>query len=118
VTEDAQGWQAGVALLRERDFPRLFSARLGSAFGTSMGFVALPFAVLELVRSDNPAPVGYVLAYQTGLRHDEIVSGLRVRDFGGTAEGDVYTIDVRAHGSWTPKAHAERSVPMPETAIF
>ena len=63
------------------------------------------------------ARLAIVLAYQTGLRHDEIVSGLRIRDFGGTAEGDIYTIDVRAHGSWTPKAHAERSIPMPESAI-
>jgi len=59
-----------------------------------------------------------VLAYQCGLRHDEIVSGLRVRDVLTQSEqGDSSMVDVRAHGGWTPKAHAERRVPVPETAI-
>jgi len=57
-----------VGLLREREFSRVFAARLISAFGSSMVFVALPFAVLELVGSDNPAPVGYVIACATGAQ--------------------------------------------------
>ena len=61
-----QSFRAGLALLGERDFSRLFTARLVSAFGTSMVFVALPFAVLELVGADHPAPVGYVIASATG----------------------------------------------------
>jgi MFS family permease len=51
--------------LREREFSRLFGARLVSAFGSSMMFVALPFAVIELVGSENPRPVGYVIASAT-----------------------------------------------------
>jgi hypothetical protein len=48
----------GVALLRQRDFKRLFAARAVSSFGTGMAFVALPFGVLSVVGSDHPAPVG------------------------------------------------------------
>jgi len=44
VTDAAAGWRGGLQLLRERDFRRLFGARLVSAFGTSMTFVALRFA--------------------------------------------------------------------------
>lgn len=68
VTSDSQGWRAGLSLLRERDFSRLFAARLVSAFGTSMVYVALPFAVLELVGSQSPQPVGYVMASATGAQ--------------------------------------------------
>jgi MFS family permease len=66
VSPDPRSWRAGLLLLRERDFARLFTARLVSAFGTAMVFVALPFGVLELVGSENPAPVGYVIASATG----------------------------------------------------
>ena len=66
VTRESQGWRDGLVLLRERDFSRLFVARLVSAFGSSMVFVALPFAVLELVGSENPEPVGWVIASATG----------------------------------------------------
>ena len=62
------------------------------------------------------ARLAIVLAYQCGLRHDEIVSGLRVGDvnhYGGGA----HTVEVRAHGGWTPKAHAERGVVIPGKAI-
>ncbi len=64
----APSWQAGLALLRERDFPRLFAARMVSAFGTSMAFVALPFAVLDIVGAENPEPVGYVIGTATGAQ--------------------------------------------------
>jgi MFS family permease len=66
VPPDPRSWRVGRSLLRERDFARLFTARLVSAFGTSMVFVALPFGVLELVGSENPGPVGYVIASATG----------------------------------------------------
>ena len=62
---EVPSWRAGIALLSERDFARLFIARLVSASGTSMVFVALPFAVLELVGSANPEPIGYVIASAT-----------------------------------------------------
>lgn len=65
MSEAPQNWRAGLSLLRERDFARLFLARLVSAFGSSMVFVALPFAVLELVGSENPRPIGYVIASAT-----------------------------------------------------
>lgn len=65
MSNDAHSWRKGLSLLRERDFARLFFARLVSAFGSSMVFVALPFAVLELVGSENPGPVGYVIASAT-----------------------------------------------------
>jgi MFS family permease len=52
----------GLALLRQRDFARLFAARAVSAFGTGLTFVALPFGVLGVVGADDPAPVGYVMA--------------------------------------------------------
>lgn len=65
-TSDSRGRRSGLALLRERDFSRLFFARLVSAFGTSMAFVALPFGVLELVGAESPEPVGWVIASATG----------------------------------------------------
>lgn len=58
----------GFRLLRQRDFSRLFAARAVSAFGTGMAFVALPFAVLAVVGSDDPAPVGYVVASATAAQ--------------------------------------------------
>lgn len=61
-------YRAGLSLLRDPDFARLFFARLVSSFGTAMVFVALPFAVLELVGSGNPRPVGYVIASATGAQ--------------------------------------------------
>lgn len=66
MPEAARSWRSGLGLLRERDFSRLFFARLVSGFGSSMVFVALPFAVLELVGAENPEPVGYVIACATG----------------------------------------------------
>jgi MFS family permease len=42
-----RGIRAGFALLREREFARLFAGRLISAFGTAMTPIALPFAVLD-----------------------------------------------------------------------
>jgi MFS family permease len=66
VSDAPRSFAAGLRLLRERDFSRLFFARLVSAFGSAMVFVALPFAVLELVGSENPQPVGYVIACATG----------------------------------------------------
>ena len=68
VTNDSQGFRDGLALLAQRDFLRLFVARLVSAFGTSMVFVALPFAVLELVGSERPQAVGYVVASASGAQ--------------------------------------------------
>jgi len=58
----------GFALLGQRDFARLAAARAVSAFGTGMAFVALPFAVLGVVGSDDPAPVGYVVACITSAQ--------------------------------------------------
>jgi MFS family permease len=66
VPEGARSFREGLLLLRERDFARLFFARLVSAFGTAMVFVALPFGVLELVGAEHPEPVGYVIASATG----------------------------------------------------
>ncbi|MBW2446472.1 MAG: MFS transporter [Deltaproteobacteria bacterium] len=63
-----QSIQEGLRLLRHRDFARLFAARAVSAFGTGMAFVALPFAVLGVVGSENPAPVGYVVAAATSAQ--------------------------------------------------
>jgi MFS family permease len=54
-------WRDGLSLLRERDFARLFAARLVSAFGSAMTPIALPFAVLESL-SGSAGDVGVVLA--------------------------------------------------------
>jgi MFS family permease len=54
-------WRDGLALLRERDFARLFAARLVSAFGSAMTPIALPFAVLDDLRGDA-SEVGLLLA--------------------------------------------------------
>ena len=63
------------------------------------------------------ARLAIVLAYQAGLRHDEIVH-LRVQDFQKSpTDDDSYTIEVRAHDGWTPKAHAERGVTLPESTV-
>jgi len=62
------------------------------------------------------ARLAIILAYQCGLRHNEVVAGLRVRDIEFHPDG-VFTVEVRAHGGWTPKAHAERGVVIPETAF-
>jgi integrase/recombinase XerD len=61
------------------------------------------------------AQLAIILAYQAGLRHDEIVH-LRVRDIQYNGDDDTFTVEVRAHDGWTPKSHAERSVLLPETA--
>ncbi|HTO07242.1 MAG TPA: MFS transporter, partial [Myxococcota bacterium] len=55
------GWRDGLSLLRERDFARLFAARLVSEFGSAMTPTALPFAVLDDLRGDA-SDVGLVLA--------------------------------------------------------
>lgn len=54
-------WREGLSLLRERDFARLFAARLVSAFGSAMTPIALPFAVLENL-GGGASDVGLVLA--------------------------------------------------------
>ncbi len=54
-------WRDGVALLRERDFARLFAARLVSAFGSAMTPIALPFAVLDDL-DGTPSQVGLLVA--------------------------------------------------------
>ncbi len=58
-------WRDGLSLLRERDFARLFAARLVSAFGSAMAPIALPFAVLEDLGGDA-GDVGLVLALGSG----------------------------------------------------
>jgi predicted MFS family arabinose efflux permease len=55
------GWRDGLSLLRQRDFARLFTARLVSAFGSAMTPIALPFAVLVDLGGDA-GDVGLVLA--------------------------------------------------------
>lgn len=60
------------------------------------------------------ARLAIILAYQCGLRHDEIVH-LRIGDI--EYDGTGFTVEVRAYGGWTPKAHAERGVVIPETAF-
>lgn len=60
-------WRDGVALLRERDFARLFAARLVSAFGSAMTPIALPFAVLEDL-GGSASEVGLVLAVGSGAQ--------------------------------------------------
>ncbi len=60
------------------------------------------------------ARLAIILAYQCGLRHDEIVH-LRIKDI--EYDGNGFTIEVRAYGGWTPKTHAERGVVIPETAF-
>jgi MFS family permease len=54
-------WREGLSLLRERDFARLFAARLVTAFGSAMTPIALPFAVLDDLHG-NASDVGLVLA--------------------------------------------------------
>ncbi len=60
------------------------------------------------------ARLALILAYQAGLRHDEIVH-LRNRDI--QYDGEIFTVEVRARDGWTPKSHAERGVVLPETAF-
>jgi MFS family permease len=55
------GWRDGLSLLRERDFARLFSARLVSEFGSAMTLTALPFVVLDEL-GGSASDVGLVLA--------------------------------------------------------
>lgn len=62
----------------------------------------------------NGAQIALILAYQCGLRHDEIVH-LRVRDI--IYSEPRYTIAVRAYGGWSPKTHAERDVPLNRTVM-
>src|SRR5512145_2952043 len=60
-------WRDGLTLLRERDFARLFAARMVSAFGSAMTPIALPFAVLEDLNGDA-GDVGIVLACGSGAQ--------------------------------------------------
>ena len=53
-------WHDGLSLLAERDFARLFAARLVSALGTGMTQIALPFAVLNELGGSG-SDVGLVL---------------------------------------------------------
>jgi MFS family permease len=53
----------GLALLGDRNFSRLFYARLVSMFGTAMAPLAIAFGVLELTGS--PVKMGIVIASQT-----------------------------------------------------
>ncbi len=68
------GVRAGLALLRQPDFARLFSARFISSFGSAMAPVAMAFGVLDLTGS--PAAMGMVVASQTAAQ-------LAVQLFGG-----------------------------------
>jgi hypothetical protein len=56
----------GLELLGERNFLRLFCARLVSMFGSSMTPLALAFGVLELTGS--PVEVGLVVASGTAAQ--------------------------------------------------
>ena len=56
----------GLGLFAERDFTRLFAARLVSAFGTAMAPVAMAFGVLDLTGSATA--VGLVVAAQAGAQ--------------------------------------------------
>jgi MFS family permease len=60
------GFRAGAAQLRDRDFRRLFAARLLSSFGSAMAPIAMAFAVLDLTGS--PRLVGVVIAAQTAAQ--------------------------------------------------
>ena len=55
------------ALLRDPNFARVFAARLISAFGTPMGPVALPFAVLDDLHG-SAGDVGLVIAAASGAQ--------------------------------------------------
>ena len=55
--------RAGLSLLGQSGFARLFCARFISAFGSAMAPVAMAFGVLE--RTDSPSAVGYVVACQS-----------------------------------------------------
>jgi MFS family permease len=54
-------WRDGLALHRDGDFARLFTARLISAFGSAMAPIALPFAVLDDL-GGRPTEVGLLVA--------------------------------------------------------
>ena len=60
------------------------------------------------------AQIALILAYQCGLRHDEIVH-LRVKDI--IHSEPRYVIAVRGYGGWSPKTHAERDVPLNRTVM-
>jgi hypothetical protein len=53
----------GLTLLGERNFSRLFYARLISMFGTSMAPLAIAFGVLELTGS--PVKMGIIIILPT-----------------------------------------------------
>ena len=60
------------------------------------------------------ARIALILAYQCGLRHDEIVH-LRTRDI--IYSEPRYQIAVRGYGGRSPKTHAERRVPLNRTVM-
>jgi predicted MFS family arabinose efflux permease len=70
--------RAGLLLLRERDFPKLFAAHLVSWFGTSMAPIAMAFGVLELTGSARDT--GLVVASQTGAQVLALMFGGVVAD--------------------------------------
>lgn len=69
---------AGLRLLREPDFPKLFGAHLVSWLGTSMAPIAMAFGVLELTGSARET--GMVVASQTGAQVLALMFGGVVAD--------------------------------------
>ena len=69
------------ALLREANFARVFAARLISAFGTPMGPVALPFAVLEDLHG-SARDVGLVIAAASAAQVTFLLLGGALADRG------------------------------------
>jgi predicted MFS family arabinose efflux permease len=68
----------GIALLRDRDFPKLFAAHLVSWFGTSMVPIAMAFGVLQLTGSTSAT--GIVIASQIGAQLLVVLFGGVVAD--------------------------------------
>lgn len=75
---NASSIAAGVRLLRERDFPKLFGAHLVSWFGTSMAPIAIAFGVLDLTGSARDT--GFVVASQTAAQVVALLFGGVVAD--------------------------------------
>lgn len=65
MTEKQPGFRDGLALLRERDFLRLFIAYLISYLGTAMAPIAIAFGVLDLTGSTSDAAI-VIAASTTG----------------------------------------------------
>ncbi|HTO55308.1 MAG TPA: MFS transporter [Myxococcota bacterium] len=85
------------SLLREPNFARVFAARLISAFGTPMGPVALPFAVLEDLHG-TARDVGLVIAAASAAQVTFLLLGGALADR-GSRRGQMVIADLAAAGA-------------------